>query len=101
MRKVALTNICSSRATLICACATTCWHHIPHYSYTQVFALWPEWQADLPEALRPATAAATTAAAAAGAASAAASTDAAGSQEGAAPPTDDDAPASKRQKTAL
>jgi hypothetical protein len=100
MRKVALTNICSSRATLICACATTCWHHIPHYSYTQVFALWPEWQADLPEALRPATAAATTAAAA-GAASAAASTDAAGSQEGAAPPTDDDAPASKRQKTAL
>jgi hypothetical protein len=72
-----------------------------HVAVRQVLALWPEWQAELPEALQPA--AATAATAGTTASGAAASTDAgAGSQAEAAPLADDEdlAPATKRQKTA-
>jgi hypothetical protein len=79
-----------------------------HVALRQVFALWPEWQAELPEALQPPTTAGTATAiataAAAAASAAAASTDAAtGPQTAeAAPPADaeDSDHVAKRQKTA-
>jgi hypothetical protein len=98
------THLCSNLRALICAYTTLSCTAL-YVSLMQVFALWPEWQAELPEALQPPTTAGTTtvAAAAAAASAAASSTDAAASSSAEAAPSADDedsAHVAKRQKTA-